>query len=278
MENILKSKIERIKQDYCFLYNTKLTDKLSEIMDFSVEYIFKCEDRIFFSQKYPCKTILVLDTNYNLIKKYTIENINNLHVYNIYRYKGNYIVCDFSGEHSHYFDPDFNYLGIPPDPLGKKKNILSVVEDDKGGLYCTVKNSGTLYYFDKNQNEFSYQSDFRLGLSMAFFNRTLYILDLLENITLKKAYNIIKFKNGEFIKSNLTGDSICYSDELKCFFISNLIIEKSIRKYNLNDEMVFYKNFETDNKNISPFCVVANRNNLIFINTYTGKPVVYDIY
>jgi|GEM_PF-1834195 len=286
-KNKIALKAQSIREKYYFEYNEFVSLKLSQISNLNFRTISFNENKIFFSNSSPDKKqkeVVVTDREYNILNRYdTSKNypweINCITSYNEY-----YIVCGVTGDvltfYPKIFASDFNFLCELPDmiPFFKDKQIISAQKDDKGGMYFCEPHTGVLHYMNNNGQVSSFQSDFKMPFQISYFDGKLYITDLFKTLNLKQGHNVSIFKDNTFYPTGITGESICFSSETGTFFVSSGLIEKCIRKYDLNSNLIFTKDFEFDEDSFTPSVIAINKNNLIACMRNARSPIVYDIY
>ncbi len=281
------AKTKEIKNKFCFEYNEEATTKISAIKNIYIRNCFKDEDKILFnsiSKDLTKSEIIVTDQDYNMINRFDTSQYSTWIISCIERFKDNYIIrgilLDENKQNVRIFSKDFKLLGNLEDviPFFKNKEILSFVKDDKGGLYFLEGNTGVLHYLYKNEKILSFQGDFKEPFQVSCFNNTLYMTDLFLWMRLKKACNISIFKNSKFYQTDLTGESICHSSKLDCFFVASEFSENCVKKYDAYGNLVFIKNFDYSKNNYKPTFIEINNNHLLICERNSNSPIVYDIY
>lgn len=277
MNTQLSSMIDRIKNNYFFRYNEQATKKLLSEIDFPVQYIFKCGNRIIFV-KAKGDTIVVTDEAYELKGRYVFKELSPVSVFT--RFNEQYIAFDFEGDRTYLLSSDFAPLGKLNEciPFFKNKEITAAVQDAEGGLYAAERNTGKLYHLAADGTESVYQGDFSLVVFMDIVKGTLYFFDYVVSLIYGRSNNLHFFKNGTIQALPVTGETIAYSSKLDCYFVSSMSVENVIRKYTADNELVFENHCYYGAKKIMPFSLQVNGNHLLILDCLTYKPVVFDIY
>lgn len=281
-------KAEQICSKYHFKYNEKATAKLSKISNLIFRTIHGDNNTIIFntsSADRKQKEIVVADKEYNVLNRYDMSQYYPRAISCIEPFEDKYMVSGITvcGEMLYYtqiFSKDFKLIGKLEDkvPFFKNKQISTTVNDDKGGTYFCEAIKGIVHYLDQNGKISSFHGDFKEPFQVSYFNDTLYITDYFLWLRLKKACNISIFKNNRFSQTNLSGQSICYSSELNCFFLTSTLLENCIRKYDAEGNLILIKDFDFNNNNYKPFTIATNNNHLLVCVRNSNSPIVYDIY
>ncbi|MEW6536231.1 MAG: hypothetical protein AB1454_11510 [Candidatus Auribacterota bacterium] len=245
-------------------------------------------EKILFNNSSPdrkAKEIISVDTNFNILNNYETSAYYPWELSTIASYREMYIVSGLTTVNmvlfsAKLFSQDFNLIGELEDeiPFFKDKAIMSVINDDKGGIYFCESMSGVLHYLNPNGNISSYQGNFIYPIQLAYFNDTLYIIDFFQTANLKKTRNISTFRNGAFQQTELTGESIAYSKELDCFFVGSGMLENTIKKYDAEGNLIFTKDFDFSETHYTPVFLSVNKNHLLVCARESNSPIVYDIY
>ncbi len=277
---MLQSELEKLEKEYLFRVNEKATRRISSLIDFPVGFIFNDKNKVIFTELRQSHTVLVTDGEYNLIGKYDMKKYCPWMITAIIPYKDNYIVLDRDGVKNGLFSRVFEKISSLDDavPFFKGKDITAIVNDNKGGLYCAERNSAMLYYIDDNNKISHWQGGFRHPFPISFFNDTLYIIDVFTTSGARKPSNIITFKNGVFSQTGISGEFAVFCEKLNSYFVSNLNIELSIRKYSATNELIFARHFAQATDSFQPYSIKLNNNHLLAVDFPTGEVKVFDVF
>lgn len=281
----LSNTAQQVLEKYHFSFNQAATDKLAALSD-QVFRRISGSDTLLFNLSSPDSKIrqfIHTDRDYTVLESHEIITETPWQVGSVERIGDEYIICYIDSVttrpvyRADIYAKNFKRQGTLADkhPFFEGKQIAYVVADSSGGLFLLEAYSGTLHHMDSDGNISSYtDGPFTLPTYASFFNDTLYIVDLHKALYLQLPSNIVTFRNGTFQETGLLGGCIEPSRELGCYFVSSNFTKNVVQKYDMNNTLIFEKNFAFDPHPITPRGISVNENQLIILDK---RPYVYDI-
>ncbi len=286
----LSLRINQVKEKYFFSANETVTSKISALSDLFFRDTMVETDFVLFlasSADRKQKEVIITDKDYNFINRFDLSRHYPWNMFCFQKYNGDFFVGGAVSvsaskvmRNVKIFSADFSLICTLEEryPYFAGKPILSFAKDDIGGMYFCEDMTGITHYLDKNGVVSSFQGEFTSPYQIVYAKGKLYIADLFKTLNLKTGRNISVFAGNKFQQTELTGESIGYSAQTDSFYVSSGYIEKCIRKYDAQCNLLFTKDFEFNDNKYRPVIIAVNKNNLLLYARNQRYPIVYDIY